>query len=119
MCFSIAEEKNQTFLKTIQVKKLAAPSAPSNLLPNLSPDLSPDLLPNLWNRKGWSDFYVVCTLKKIAPKPEKRKRKKNVEVFEKIDRTLNVERLSRMLNAMNKKNWMSRIGREIFFTESF
>ena len=29
--FSIAEEKNQTVLKTKQVKKLAAPSAPSNL----------------------------------------------------------------------------------------
>ena len=41
--FSIAEEKNQTVLKAKQVKKLAAPSGPSNLLPNL--------LPNLWEHK--------------------------------------------------------------------
>ena len=45
--FIIAEGKNQTVLKTKQVKKLAAPSVPSNLLPNLLPNLSPDLFPNL------------------------------------------------------------------------
>ena len=45
------QKKNQTVLKTKQVKKLAAPLAPSNLLPNLLPNLSPDLLLNLWEQK--------------------------------------------------------------------
>ena len=49
--FGIAEEKNKTVLKTKQVKKLAAPSALSNLLTNLLPNLSPDLLTNFWEQK--------------------------------------------------------------------
>ena len=42
--FSIAEEKNKIVLKTKQVKKLAAPLAPSNLFPDLLLILSPHKL---------------------------------------------------------------------------
>ena len=54
--FSIAEEKNRTVLKSKQVKKLAAPWAPSNLLPNMLPNLSPDLLPNI---QDWWGLQIL------------------------------------------------------------
>ena len=64
--FSIAEEKNQTVLRTKQVKKLVAPSAPSNLFPNLLPNLSPDLsVPNLWEQKR------LFILNKVVPHHKK------------------------------------------------
>ena len=63
--FSIAEEKNYKVFKKKQVKKIVAPSAPSNLFPNLLPNVSPDLLPNHCEQRRSNLFGFLYPYKNV------------------------------------------------------